>query len=343
MNGRTRIIAHIRGEPVDRLPVMPITMQFAAELSGVSYLDYATDFEALARAQSYVAERFEFDHVSVISDPTREAEACGAAVEYYRDQPPALRASEALLADKASLRNLAMPDILGENRMHDRVRGVAALRAGAGRARLVEGWVEGPCAQACNLRGIHQSMLDLIDDPGFFRELAAFTVEMELAFAEAQIRSGADVIGIGDAAASLIGPQLYGQHVYEFEKRLVDGIHALGAMVRMHICGNTGPLLHWLGELGCEIVDLDHMVAIGAARDAMGPGQIILGNCDPVNVLLRGDEELVRTTVGRCHEEAGERFIIGAGCEIPPGTPRSNVKALAAYSASHALDRSKAS
>ena len=52
MTGRERILAHLERRPVDRLPVMPITMMFAADLVGARYRDYCTDFQVLAEGQS---------------------------------------------------------------------------------------------------------------------------------------------------------------------------------------------------------------------------------------------------------------------------------------------------
>ena len=63
----------IDGRPVDHLPLMPITMMFAADRAGVPYRDYATDHRVLAEAQMRTAEKFGFDYVSAISDPAREA------------------------------------------------------------------------------------------------------------------------------------------------------------------------------------------------------------------------------------------------------------------------------
>ena len=41
----------------------------------------------------------------------------------------------------------------------------------------------------------------------------------------------------------------------------MDGLHALGTHVRLHICGNTRFALAGMGRLGCDIVDLDSLVA----------------------------------------------------------------------------------
>lgn len=331
MNGRERILALIEGRPVDRVPLMPITMMFAADHIGAKYGVYAHDYRVLADGQTRVAADYDFDYVSCISDPAREAHDCGAELEVFDDQPPAIIESRALLSDKAKLKELAIPDPQGGGRMTDRVRGAALLKDQAGASRLVEGWIEGPCAEAADLRGINTLMVDFFDDPGFVRELFEFTLALGLRFAQAQVDAGVDLIGVGDAAASLIGPQLYEEFVWPYEKRLVDGLHALGTRVRLHICGNINAILAGIGQLGCEIVDLDFMVPVADARRAMGPQPILLGNLDPVRAVRDGTPASIRAAVAECHRQAGPRYIVGAGCEVPRATPRENVLALTAY------------
>ena len=87
--------------------------------------------------------------------------------------------------------------------------------------------------------------------------IAAFVTELALRFAREQVRARADLIGVGDAAASLVGPQVHEESAWPFEQRRVDGIDALGAKVRLHICGNTRRILPGMGRLGCDIGDLD--------------------------------------------------------------------------------------
>ena len=266
MTSKERVLAHLEGRPVDHVPLMPITMMFAAGQLGVRYGDYARDHRVLVEAQMLTAEKFGFDYVSAISDPAREPADLGAAVEYFEDQPPAIIEDRALLADKALLGSLGFPDVYGGGRMHDRVKAIALFQQRAGDAKIIEGWVEGPCAEAADLRGINTLMLDFFDDPGFVHSLFEFTVGMELRFARAQVEAGADLIGIGDAAASLVGPKLYREFVQPHERRLIAGIRALGARTRLHICGNTRRMLAAMGETGADIVDLDYLAPLAARR-----------------------------------------------------------------------------
>ncbi len=334
MNGYERVLATFAGQPTDCLPNMPITMMFAADQLGVEYGRYAADHRVLVEAQILTAERFGFDYVSCISDPAREAADCGAKVHFFDNQPPAIDESAALLSDKKALLDLAMPDPLAGGRMHDRVQAAALFREKVGKQLLIEGWIEGPCAEAADLRGINRLMLDFYDDPAFVRDLFDFNLVLATRFAEAQIEAGVDLIGVGDAAASLVGPQIYEQFVWPYEKRLVDAIHAMRGRVRLHICGNTRRILQGMGALGCEMVDLDSMVPVEQARQSMGAAQVLAGNIDPVKTLRNGSPDQVRAALAECHRQAGPGYIVTAGCEVPRDTAPANLLAMRDYARS---------
>ena len=119
MRSQERVLQFLEGKPVDRLPLMPVVMMFCADHIGVKYGEYVRDHRVLAEAQIRTAEAYDFDVVSNMSDPAREAADCGARIEYYDDQPAAIVESEARLADKTELSRLQTPDPLGSGRMHE--------------------------------------------------------------------------------------------------------------------------------------------------------------------------------------------------------------------------------
>jgi len=337
MNGYERAMAMIEGRPVDCLPLLPITMMFAADHIGVPYGEYAADYRKLVEGQLRTAEEYDFDYVSCISDPTREAADCGAAIHFFDDQPPAVDETHALLADKKRLAGLKVPDPLSRGRMHDRVKAAALFREKVGGQLLIEGWIEGPCAEAADLRGINTLMLDFYDDPPFVRDLFDFILEMELEFAKAQIEAGIDVIGVGDAAASLVGPQIYEEFIWPYEKKMFDRLREMGTRIRLHICGNIGRILEPIGRLGCDFVDVDYMVSLAEARKQMGPDQVLAGNIEPVGVLRSGTPESITAAIAECHRQSGDRYIVAAGCEIVRDTAPENVLALRDYARSQRM------
>jgi MtaA/CmuA family methyltransferase len=338
MTGRERILALLAGRQPDRIPCMPITMTFAADILGVKYLQYVRDHRIMADAQAKTAEVFGLDYVSTISDPTREAADLGAPIQWYEDRPPAILENEALFADKAVLGEVqALQEITG-GRMEDRVRGIELLRERVGSELFVEGWVEGPCAEAADLRGINRLMMDFSDDPDFVHDLFDFTLDVAIRFSIAQIQAGADIIGVGDAAASLVGPRIYKEFVWPWEKKLVDSIHANGGRVRLHICGNARRILDDIGALGCDMVDIDYPVSMELARSTTGPLQTLTGNLDPVRELRNGSPETIVRSLEALQQQAGAQWIVAAGCEVVRDTPHENMRAMVDFAQTHAAN-----
>ena len=93
---------------------------------------------------------------------------------------------EALLAAKTALAGLKIPDPLGGGRMHNGIRALALFREKLRGDKMIEGWIEGPIAEAADLRGINTLMLDFYDDPVFVRDLFEFVVAMGLRFGRAR-------------------------------------------------------------------------------------------------------------------------------------------------------------
>ncbi len=335
LTGRARVMAMLAGESVDSLPAMPIVMAFAARRMGMPYYDYCLDYRLLADAQVQVADEFDLDVVTVMSDPAVEAADCGAPVIYYPDSPPANDEAHALLADKRALDHLALPDMAAGSRMANRIAAVELLTQRAGSTKIVQGWLEGPYTAAAHLRGLNALMLDLYDDSDFVARLLDYTVTVAKRFVAAQIAAGADLIGICDPTASLVGPAFYQELVWPAQKAIVDTVRQLGPGARLHICGNTRRILGPMGKLGCVLIDLDAPTPMDEARAQIGPETTLLGNIDPVRVLRNATPAEVYAAVAACHRQTGPRYIVGAGCEVPRDTPAENLAALVAYAREH--------
>jgi len=165
-------------------------------------------------------------------------------------------------------------------------------------------------------------------DPESVIKALDIIVESALRFITLQVEAGAHCIGIGDAFCSQIGPDLYETFAYQRQKRMVDHIHKLGALAKLHICGNTESILQGMIATGADIIDIDHLVpSMADYLPLLQPHQVFSGKADPVSVIQDGTEITIGESVNRDIREAGGRCIISAGCEITPGTSAANMRA----------------
>jgi MtaA/CmuA family methyltransferase len=339
MNSLERVRNLIQGKPVDRLPVQPMSMMFAAKNAGIPFIDYTKDGRKMAAAQLKLVEDFGLDCLLTCSDPAREViDIAGeGSVDWFTDQGPAINEERAALADKQRLRSFKVPDPLGGGRMHDRVTSIELMRRSAGPGMSIVGWIEGPLALAAELRGLNTIMLDFGDDPEFAHDLLHFCADVAITYAAAQIAAGADTMGMSDAAAGLIGPTLYEEFLWPEQKRVFDTIKRQhpGVMLRQHMCGRIDRLYPNMAKLPVDIYEIDFPADLELARRQLGPTRALAGNVSTITDLLEGTPERVYEACRRCHDTCGEHFIVGAGCEISPLTPPENLRAMIAYARDH--------
>jgi MtaA/CmuA family methyltransferase len=183
-------------------------------------------------------------------------------------------------------------------------------------------------AEACDLAGVSQMMVQLMMDPDFCNLLLDKCLETAKDFAKAQIEAGCDVMGIGDAICSQIDHYTYDTFVKERHRELIAFIHSLGAKTKLHICGDITHLLPSLKEVGTDILDLDYDVDIAYARSIVGDRTILCGNIEPVLVQNQSAEEVERLSRELVAKFGNDRFILSAGCEITVGTPHENLMAM---------------
>ena len=326
MNSLGRYLGVLKGERVDFLPRLPILMQFAAEYIGSNYGAFASDYRVLVEANLRCAGDFGFEQVSAISDPFRETQGFGAEIVYVTDGVP--RCPHPPLEHSKDLSSLKRPDPLLSERMLDRVNAVRTYKEQVGGEYSIMGWIEGPAAEAADLRGATNFLIDLLDDEPFAAELMDLCLKVGIDFGRAQVEAGADTIGIGDAIASQVSPDLYERLIQPREKKMVQALKSMGVTVRLHICGDTTHLLPGISELGIDIMDVDHMVDMSTVRRELGEDMVLAGNIDPVGAVRLGTPGSITESIRNIYREVGNPYMVTAGCEIPPGTPEENLKAL---------------
>lgn len=327
MTSYERVMNRIEGKPVDKIPNLNIVMTFASQYINVPYSKYVTDYKYLVEGSIKTAEAFGIDAVAAISDSWREAAGFGAKIIIPEDDVPFCR--EHLVTDLSQIKKLKPVDPLSSERMLDRVRAIELFKHEVKNSYPIIGWVEGALAEATDLRDLSLVMMDLIIEPEAMIEFFELIYIQQKAFAKVQIEAGADIIGIGNAAASLIGPKFYEKFCLEYDRRIIRDIQSMGAKAKLHICGNTEPILGLIAKTEADIFDVDHMVDFSKAVEIFkGTKTVANGNLDPVSVFLEQGPKQVKEATKKCIEIGDERTLISGGCEIPRATPHENMLAM---------------
>ncbi|MDD5659217.1 MAG: uroporphyrinogen decarboxylase family protein [Actinomycetota bacterium] len=323
MTPRERVFNRLQSKPVDRIPNLNIIMLFAADFIGAAYKSYVTDYRYLVEGNIKCCEEFGIDMVSAISDPFRETNDFGANVFFPENDVPIC--TDYFIKSYKDIEKLLIKNPLKTKRMLDRVKAIELYKNSVGNDYPILGWVEGPISEAANLRGVNNIMLDLNDNPDFVKELFEICTEQAIEFGIAQIKAGADFIGVGDAAASLIGPDCYNNFVLPYEQKLFKVLKREGAKIKLHICGNTSSLLNFMLLSGADIIDIDWMVDFKKAVKILSNKCSVCGNFDPVRIALNGTLDDVEKAVMKCVNASNKNTFIAAGCEIPRNTPYINM------------------
>ena len=323
MNKKQQFDKLLSGEKGQKVFFKPILMHFAAHFNETTYGKFASDYKTLVESNIKCLEYFDLDAISLISDPYRETSAFGAKIEYIPEGVP--RCMNKLITNIEDAKDLRIPDIYANERTMDRISGAAYYQKLLKGTVPIGGWIEGPLAEACDLAGVSEMLLNLMIDPDLSNYIMDKCMIVAKEFAKAQIEAGCDYIGIGDAICSQIDVATYDLFVKDRHKELTNYIHTLGSKVKLHICGNIEHLLPSLSTLNLDIIDIDWQVDLKKTRLILGDNIVIKGNINPVIIQDSTIEELEDIVIELCLKTQGEKFMLSGGCEICLNTPVQNL------------------
>ncbi len=327
MNKQQHYQALLRGElNSERVFFRPILMHFAARFNNTTYGKFASDYKALVESNIRSMEYFDTDMVSLISDPYRETSAFGAPIEFIDEGVP--RCLKLIVRTMEDVKNLHIPDVSRCERTLDRIKGASYFQKLLRGTVPVSGWIEGPLAEACDLAGVNEMLVNLMTDPDFSNLLMDKCMVTAKSFAKAQIESGCDLIGIGDAICSQIDQDSYNYYIKQRHSELIEYVHDCGAPVKLHICGDTTHLLGSFKDLNADIIDLDWQVDLDKATGILGKDIVIGGNINPVLVQDKSEEEVYALSRNLVDKYKNRKYLLAAGCEISVLTPHQNLMAM---------------
>jgi len=333
MNSLERVQTVLAGGVPDRVPVCLHNFMLATREAGVRMEDYRMDPEAIARTHLHAVEKYGYDCVLIDTDTTLLAEAMGAKSECAPGEPG--RIVKPAISSLNDVDRLRVVNPEKDGRIPALLEAVRMLRKKVGSEIAIRGNADQAAFDlACLVRGVEDFLMDLKDDPEspLLVRLLEVCYQSHLATHRAVAKAGAHFTSLGDSFAGpdVCSPAMFNRFARPYEERLVRDLAADGIFVVIHICGDTSRILPVLSEYGSCGFELDYKTDLVKAKDTVGARHVLFGNIDPSGVIAMGSAAQVREATRQLMNvwKSGARFILNAGCAIPPNTPPENVRAL---------------
>lgn len=137
-----------------------------------------------------------------------------------------------------------------------------------------------------------------------------------IAYLNAQIDAGADLIQIFDSWAGILPRLHYQQFSLPYIQKICRAIDQTPVTV---FAKGAQFALSELGNLPCQAVGLDWQMDIGNARELIGPDKTLQGNLDPC-ALYASHQEIARYTKEMITQFGTQRYIANLGHGVYPDT-----------------------
>jgi uroporphyrinogen decarboxylase len=325
-----RFAAYGRGEPLDRLPCVPIVGNTAARVLGVKVSAFRGNGKLIADAQIAAYRRFGYDVIRIFTDLYTQAEAMGAKVHYPDDETAYLAAPAIQSADEIASLQPADPHRDGNLPQH--LEAMARAFQAVGREVPVNGALTGPFTTASFLIGTENLVRLTLKNPAAVHRLCEVAYQSARVYAGAILDTGCTP-SLTDAMCSttVISPKQFKEFGQPYLQRLVADIHGRGRAVTLHICGKTAPIWEAMADTGADCLSIDNAADLAAAQAKVGHRVRLMGNVPPSEIMLQGTPAQVRAAVRTCICKAHgnpKGLIVASGCSLPVETPFANIDAM---------------
>lgn len=327
-----RANAIAKGEEVDRMPVQMMADLVLPELIGSTLKKSELSAKSKAELQIAAYRLFGFDGIGMMHRLYLLPMAMGG--KYTESEHMTKSLTEPPIKDIHDLSGLDLDQIKLENddaayKAFDAIR---YIQDEVGEEITCGMNFTAPFTVATGVVGVESFLVACAKEPEVAFQVLDFVVQAQCKLAKRFLEEGISV-GTSDPVASctVINPKLYRKYAKPYEMKFAEFCSSYtGKPLSIHICGNTTEILKDVADAGFVTFSLDNMVDLADAKEAIGDRVHLVGNVDPVAIMMQATPEEVRRAVRECYKKAWDSpkgFTIHSGCDMPYGTPKENMKA----------------
>lgn len=223
-----------------------------------------------------------------------------------------------------ALSALRLPDPYSAKRMATNLESLALIARSFDKPLAIS--VQGPFTLAVEMVGATDVCRGIIRHPEFIHEVLAFTNRVVRDYSVACVDAGVKLICVSEPSAVILSPEWFEELVGSYLRRLFGHLSAWRVL---HVCGNTTHLLPQMLATGAEGLSLDQLVDIPGIAHEVPNDVVLIGNVDPVGVMLEKTPEQISEVVLRMLAAMGSHpnYLFSFGCDLAPDTPPENIRA----------------
>lgn len=331
MTPMERLGAFLSGKPMDRIMAMPIICSMSASVIGKTHKwkRQSAENEAICQIEAY--KRFGNDLLVADYGLHGIGMALGSEMSDPEDAVPAIV--------HHVLDNLDDLDKLDISKCHPDNDPVCRRHLDAAKIMIDKmgqevptgTLISGPLTAAASIYKVENLLRLTRKNPAKVHEFMKFCTEALKPIMEAIIKTGSMVLFCEPiASGTIMNKKMYSEFVLPYTIELMQFIHDKGGMVCYHICGDTSNIVGEMVKSGCDMLSVDNIVSLQQTKEVAGAKMPILGNVNPVDVMVFASPEEVYNQSVACIEQAWDSpngYVLATGCDLSGAVPMENLEA----------------
>ncbi len=330
LSPKQRLLDTLAKKRVDRPPVICTGGMMNAAIVDVMTRSGHTlpeaHFEAgrMAELAGDIHSETGFENIGIPFCMTVEAEVLGSEIDFGTLACEPKIARELFPSVKEVVfRNI--PSMLQSGRISE-VAGAAERLGRLHPDQPLIGSLTGPISTAASLVDPMQFLKELRKERESAHRVLEYVSNFLIAFAHTLVDSGATAICIGDPTATgeILGPRMFDEYAVTYLNKVIDGIHAAGVPVLVHICGEMKAVKPSIPLLHADAISTDAFVNLKLLKQEY-PQLTTMGNLSTILLESGNPEKVSRRTETLVRDRID---IISPACGLSTATTIAAIRAM---------------
>lgn len=315
MTSMERVLTALAHKEPDRVPLsLMLTIQGAREL-GLSIREYYSKVEYVVEGQLRMLKKYRHDFVNPFCAIAMAVEAFGGEVIWFEDGPP--NSGEPIIRTEKDILSLQVPKI-EDTCLVNMLHIIQSLKEQVGDEVPIIGGIVSPFSLPVMQMGFSAYIELMYEQPELFQRLMEVNQEFCVAWANAQVQAGANVVCYYDG---LISPTITapGVHLETGFRIARNTLARINSPLAIHMAtAATLPVIEDVIAIGTSIIGVSIIDDLAELKAACRGRLAILGNLNGIKMRRWTPEQVERNVKEAIATAApGGGFILADNGEIP--------------------------